>query len=152
MTDQFWYYDDQVFDDIEEAVEIATNNYEEQTPADFPLRIHRATPHPEVPNPRSAFDLMCSQVHLKRENAVITHQGKPLAFLVSDLPPKMSSAIFEQRSLTRVPFNKACLNLSWFEVQAKPALCHRRNRPWFWLVPPSYQHYLDLPVLGEVAD
>jgi hypothetical protein len=45
MTDQFWYYDDQVFDDLEEAVEIATNNYEEQTPADFPLRIHRAKPY-----------------------------------------------------------------------------------------------------------
>jgi hypothetical protein len=36
-----WYYDEQIFDDIEEAVEFATNR-EEQTPEGFPLRIHRA--------------------------------------------------------------------------------------------------------------
>jgi hypothetical protein len=44
MTDQFWYYDEQIFDDLEEAVEIATNQ-EEQTPDDFPLRIHKAKPY-----------------------------------------------------------------------------------------------------------
>jgi hypothetical protein len=44
MTNQFWYYDEQIFDDLEEAVETATNQ-EEQTPDDFPLRIHRAKPY-----------------------------------------------------------------------------------------------------------
>jgi hypothetical protein len=36
-----WYYDDQVFNDLEEAVEIATNNWELAS-IQFPLRIHRA--------------------------------------------------------------------------------------------------------------
>jgi hypothetical protein len=105
----------------------------------------KPTPHPEVRHPRSPFDLMCSQVHLKREHAVITYEGNLLAFFVSDLPPKIAEQLY---NFDRVPFNKACLNLSWFEVRDKPALCLRRNRPWFWLVPPSYQQWLDLPVLG----
>lgn len=39
-----WYYDEQIFDDLEQAVEIATIQ-EEQTPDIFPLRIHRAKPY-----------------------------------------------------------------------------------------------------------
>lgn len=117
----------------------------------YPLSslLAKPTPHPEVPNPRSTFDLMCRRVHLKRENAVITREGQPLAFLMADLPQKMAEQLYK---LDRVPFNKTCLNLSWFECRDRPALCSRRNRPWFWLIPPSYQQWLDLPVLGEVAN
>ena len=41
MTKVAWYSDDQVFDDLEEAVEVAINNWE-LAPEDFPLRVHRA--------------------------------------------------------------------------------------------------------------
>ena len=114
----------------------------------YPLSHLLVKPHPELPAGNSNFDIMCRRVRSGQENALLTHLGEPLVFLMAKLP----DALIHENGYPSGPFSKKHLTATFLKQRKLPALCFQKTLPRFWLIPFSYKDLVGLPELQPLTE